>query len=195
MSFLPLHKNIESALVKNYNSIRNEYLDLSQLDFSDFMSVEELLTNPANTGHYWQVVLLIWNKEINSKLSEKLKNSLTIKTLMSLEIKPTVAVYSKLLPGAYIEKHGDYDDIFIEGGTIPESYEYRSTGLIKYHLALDVPTDGECAVIVEDNKKIIKNGDIYCFDEGSCHEAYNRSNYSRGVLIVSFMKKDLNVKN
>jgi aspartyl/asparaginyl beta-hydroxylase (cupin superfamily) len=193
MSFLIARQDIKSVLEKNYKSIQKEYLSLSNDDFVDFLSVEEVLSNPKNTGHYWQVSLLIWNKEISPTIPNILKNSKTLESLFSLPITPTVAVFSKLLPGGYIDKHGDYDDVFIENLPIPEEYEYRETGLIKYHLALDVPTTGECAIIVEENKKIIKNGDIYAFDEGSCHEAYNHSEFDRGVLIISFMKKDLNV--
>jgi aspartyl/asparaginyl beta-hydroxylase (cupin superfamily) len=193
MTFLTTRQDIKSILEKNYKEIRKEYLSLSKDDFIDFHSIEEMLINPRNTGHYWQVSLLVWNKEISSITLEKLKKSKTLEMIFSLPVMPTVAVFSKLLPGGHIEKHGDYDDVFIENLPIPEEYEYRETGLIKYHLALDVPSVGECAIIIEDNKKIIKNGDIYAFDEGSCHEAYNYSDSERGVLIISFMKKDLNV--
>lgn len=193
MSFLNTRQDIKSILEKNYKEIQKDYLSLYKDDFVDFLSVEEVLSNPKNTGHYWQVSLLIWNKEVSPNISDKLKKSKTLETLFSLPVKPTVAVFSKLLPGGHIDKHGDYDDVFIENLPIPEDYEYRETGLIKYHLALDVPVTGECAIIVEEDKKIIKNGDIYAFDEGSCHEAYNQSEFERGVLIISFMKKDLNV--
>lgn len=193
MSFLPLNEDISSVLLENYNSIKNDYLCLLENNFTDFISIEQILSEPKNTGHYWQVCLLMWNKEVPSTLPEKLRNSKTIKFLETLKIKPTIAIFSKLLPGAVIEKHGDYDDVYIDGLKIPEKYEYRETGLIKYHFALDVPIDGECAIIVEGDKKIIQNRDIYCFDEGSCHEAYNRSEFDRGILILSFMKKDLGI--
>lgn len=195
MSFLPLNKNISSVLLKNYQEIKNDYLNLSESDFSDFLSVEQVLYDPKNTGYFWQVCLLIWNKETNSHLPQELKDSKTIEVLNSLEIRPTVAVFSKILPGGHIEKHGDYDDVYIEKIPEPEEYQYRPTGLIKYHLALDVPQDGECAIIVEGNKKVIQNGDIYSFDEGTVHEAYNCSDKSRGVLIVSFMKRDLGIND
>lgn len=193
MSFLQAIPTISADLAKNYTGIKKDYLSLSEQDFTDFLSIEQILYSPKNTGHFWQICLLMWNKEIPVNLPEKLKKSTTINVLKSLEIRPTLAVFSKLLPGAEIEKHGDYDDVFIHNLPIPEEHEYRETGLVKYNLALDVPTHGECAIIVEGNKKIIKNRDIYCFDEGRTHEAYNHSEFDRGILIVAFSKKDLGI--
>jgi hypothetical protein len=194
MSFLPIDPKIEFLLKENYEAIRRDYLSLSLEDFTDFTSLEEVIYDPKHTGtHYWQIAIMIWNNQIFNFIPDKLKNSKTMEILSTFPFPPSTAGYSKLLSGGHIEKHHDADDVCGQDLPAPDEYQYRETGLIKFCLAVDVPEDGECIVIVENNKKILKNGDIYAFDEGSDHEAFNLSNNDRGIFIVSFTKKDLNV--
>ena len=61
--------------------------------------------------------------------------------------------------------------------------------MIKYHLTLDtLPGTG---LVVGGVDRQLKNGDLNVFDESTDHWAYNNTNSVRGVLIISFLRKDL----
>ena len=109
---------------------------------------------------------------------------------MSYEIKPILAVFSILEPGSEIDPHSDYDDMIV----MKESqilYPGVETSVVKYHYSLDIPEDGESALIVGNEKRILKNKDLNPFDETTTHWAYNRSSRRRGVLIVSYLRQEL----
>jgi aspartyl/asparaginyl beta-hydroxylase (cupin superfamily) len=202
MAFKELSNKINLELLRsNFETIRRDYLSCKDDDFFDFLTDDESLSEmefflekakagKKNNNHWWQIIPLIWNNKVFTGNPDYIKYSDTINILLNLGIKPVMAVYSKLAPGTVLEPHADFDDIVFGGLDMPKDINNYNQGLMKYHFAIDVPSNGTCGVTAVDEEKIIKNGDLYAFDENQTHSAYNLTDGSRGVLIVSF-RKDL----
>jgi aspartyl/asparaginyl beta-hydroxylase (cupin superfamily) len=182
MFFKPFEKINSQLLIDNFEIIKNEYLSIKPEEFYDYTSVksgiENLLKNPQNTGEFWQIYPLVYKFE--PWQGKKLK---TIELLNKLGVTPLMATFSKLGPNSEIPPHQDHDETKVG----PKN----ATTVIKYHLALDTPSNGECAIGVQDEKRIIKEGDLNIFDESMTHYVYNRSESHRGVLIISFLRRDI----
>lgn len=69
--------------------------------------------------------------------------------------------------------------------TIKPHYGYNGNYL-RMHLGLDVP-DGDVCIKVEEDVYCWKNGEVVVFDDRLCHEAWNKTNQDRVVLIVDFI--------
>lgn len=166
-------------LLDNFKTIRTEYQNIPLDQYFDYPSVEqginELLTCPKNTEHFWQVYPLMYLYEPWQGRSSK-----TIDLLMGLNVKPLLATFSILRPYSKIDEHQDHDESKVDD---------HSTTVIKYHLTLDtLPGTG---LVVGGIDRRLKNEDLNIFDESTNHWAYNNTNYVRGVLIISFLRKDL----
>lgn len=197
--FLPVSTRLDfNKFYDNYDKILNDYLILRDANlFVDYsheydMNVEDLndLIIPQSTGYFWQVSPLIINRQVLPQLPKEVHELFTTKLLMSYEIKPILVVFSILEPKSEIDPHSDYDDMIV----MKESqilYPGVETSVVKYHYSLDIPEDGESALIVGNEKRILKNGDLNPFDETTTHWAYNRSSKRRGVLIVSYLRQEL----
>lgn len=66
----------------------------------------------------------------------------------------------------------------------PHRGPYR--GLLRYHLGVIVPTDGECAITVGGEARSWSRGSSLVFDDTYVHSAFNRATSSRVVLFVDF---------
>ncbi len=180
--FLEPSKKINIQHLKdNFEAIRNEYLSIDPKDFYDYTSlrygIENLLKGTQNNNEDWQVYPLMYKFKPWQNRQSK-----TIEVLQNLGVTPLLATFSKLAPNSEIPPHEDHDETVVEDWT---------TTVIKYHLVIDAAVDGESAIGVGAEKRIMKNGDINVFDESMTHWVYNRSNKSRGVLIISFLRRDL----
>jgi len=200
--FLPLSKLIDNQkLYQSYDLIKKDYITFRDMGyFFDYSHDYELTSTtdfnkvvlPKSTGYFWQVCPLIYNKQILPIVPEDVKNSFTASLIMSFPVLPVLAVFSILEPHSDIDPHIDTDERII----MNESASYRKnqivmTSVVKYHYSLDIPEDGESALIVGDEKRILSNGDLNPFDERTTHYAYNHSSSRRGVLIISYIRKDL----
>ena len=200
MAFKELSPNVNLELLRsNFETIRNDYLMCKDEDFFDFLTDDDSLSEmeiflekakggKKNNNHWWQVIPLIWNSKLFTGNPDYITHSNTVDILFNLGVRPVLAVYSKLAPNTVLKPHADFDDIVFDGLDMPEDITNHK-GLMKYHFAIDVPTNGTCGVTALDEEKIIKNGDLYAFDENKTHSAYNLTDSSRGILIVSFRKE------
>jgi hypothetical protein len=193
--FLPVSTKLNfNKLYHNYSLIRNDYLNFRDSNiFFDYshdydLTIEDLnsFVIPQSTGHFWQVCPLILNRQILPIIPIEVQECFTAKLLMSYDIKPVLAVFSILEPKSEIEPHQDFDD-----NIVCKDYGKTETSVVKYHYSLDIPDDGESALIVGNEKRILKNKDLNPFDETTTHYAYNRSSKRRGVLIVSYLRNEL----
>jgi beta-hydroxylase len=110
------------------------------------------------------------------------RNLKTVELLQDLGVTPLLATFSKLAPNSEIPPHEDHDETVIGD---------KTTTIVKYHIVVDATDDGECAIGVGNETRIMKNGDLNVFDESVTHWVYNRSSKPRGVLIISFVRKDI----
>lgn len=191
--FLEPSKKINvNQFLDNFEQIRKDYLDFKINDyFVDYThNRDEILTAPRKTGYFWQVCPLIYNRDDYPIANDRVKNSFTVNLLKSLEIIPVVATFSVVEPGGEVVPHSDHDDEVAMDNKYVHPSE-RTTSVVKYHFSLDVPSDGECALIVGEEKRILRNKLLNIFDETMTHSAYNTSRYPRGVLIVSFLRHEL----
>jgi hypothetical protein len=193
--FLPVSTRLNfNKLYDNYNYIKNDYLNFRDSNiFFDYshdydLTIEDLnsFVIPQSTGHFWQVCPLILNRQILPIIPIEVQECFTAKLLMSYDIKPVLAVFSILEPKSEIEPHQDFDDTIV-----CKDYNQTEISVVKYHYSLDIPDDGESALIVGNEKRILKNKDLNPFDETTTHYAYNRSSKRRGVLIVSYLRNEL----
>ena len=180
--FLNPSDKINIQLLKdNLDVIRNEYLSIKSEEFYDYTSlrygIENLLKGTQNNNESWQVYPLMYKFKPWQDRSSK-----TIDILQQLGVVPLLATFSKLAPNSEIPPHEDHDETVVGD---------HSTTVIKYHLVIDAPTTGESVIGVGTESRTMKNGDVNVFDESITHWVYNRSNDSRGVLIISFLRKDL----
>jgi hypothetical protein len=179
----------------NFDKIKEDYIKLRDGNFFIDYSHEYDLTSangefpigftPTLTPEFhWKVCPLIFNRKI-FKLSPKYSQEcFTTKLLMEQQIKPVLAVFSILEPGAELEPHSDGDERI--------DTRYWGSSVIKYHFSLDIPSDGESALVVNNECRILNNGDLNLFDEKlSLHYAYNRSANRRGVLIASYIRAEV----
>lgn len=190
--FMPLSEKLDNdKFLKNYEIFRTDLLNFKENYFSDYKhSLDELRDRPTKTGVFWQVCPLMYKREEWPNLPSEIKNSETLKILKTLEIKPVLAIFSYLAPNSDVVDHEDHDDELGEN-TRHIPHRLRTNSVIKYHHSLDIPEDGECALIVGEEKRILKNRDLNPFDETTTHSAYNHSQQPRGVLIVSFLRSEL----
>src|SRR5215217_7132517 len=82
----------------------------------------------------------------------------------------SMAGFSRLAPGAHIKPHVGYD-------------EY-SRYVLRLHLALE--TNGECAIRVADETRSWREGKTLIFCDAVEHEAWNRGQTTRTVLLLDF---------
>ena len=197
--FLPVSTRLDfTKFYDNYDKILSDYLLLKDINLlfdytHDYnLIVDDLndLVIPPNTGHFWQVSPLIINRQVIPIVPAEIRELFTTKLLMSYDIKPILAIFSILEPRSEIEPHNDHDDM-IDSKLSEVLYPGVQTSVVKYHYSLDIPEDGESALIVGNEKRILKNGDLNPFDETTTHWAYNRSSRRRGVLIVSYLRQEL----
>ena len=60
---------------------------------------------------------------------------------------------------------------------------------LRYHLGIDCP-DGNCALKCENKVYQWRNGESFIFDDRKRHEAWNRTNKDRVILLIDFKTKN-----
>jgi aspartyl/asparaginyl beta-hydroxylase (cupin superfamily) len=191
--FLDLSNKLDNdLLLNNLKIFQSDYFKFKEKGyFFDYShNRDEVLHSPKRTNYFWQVCPLMFNRDDFPIAPDEVKNSESVKILKQLTPLPLVATFSIMTGNSKIPLHTDHDDeIGLTNNKI--SHSQRTTSVVKYHLSLDIPTDGECAMIVNNEVKILNTGDLVIFDETNSHGAYNRSNNDRGVLIISFLRHEI----
>lgn len=160
MFFNPAIFPFTSALEASWLDIRKE---LEQLQPENFMDWPE--KNIYNHG--WGVLGLY---AFGQRLEENCR--LCPKTAGVVENIPGMitAGFSSLDPGTYIDPHFGV-----------------SKAVLRCHLGVVVP-ENNCAIRVDKETKNWQEGKCLVFDDTYEHEAWNRSNKTRIVLLVDFMR-------
>lgn len=175
----PFPKLNHELLLDNFDTIKKDYHWVKENNlFVDYQSMDEMLNEPQNTGHWWQAYPLIYNKEPWPGVDSKLK---TLKLMDELSVKPILATFSVLNSFSRINSHRDHDEHCIAGRD--------DTTVVKYHLGID--SNENCGMVVDDETREVVEGKFNIFDESTDHWAFNNSDSVRGVLILSFLRSDL----
>jgi hypothetical protein len=198
--FLPLSEKVDNQLIlDNFNNIRTDYFNFvsnHKKYFFDYQHSWDLkfgfstTSLPKNTGYFWQVCPLIYGKHPIPSIfwHEEVEECFTTKMISSFKVKPILAIFSMIEPGGIVKPHRDHDDDLLVG------FGYTKTGketIIKYHLSVDIPNDGECSLTVAGQTRLLNNGDLNPFDETSEHSVVNTSTQRRGALIMSFLRSEI----
>lgn len=99
------------------------------------------------------------------------------------------AGFSSLKPGTHIKPHFGYNYSYSADGTL-ERQELNSS-VLRCHLALVVPpalTPIGCVIRVGEELSNWEEGKCLVFDDTMEHEAWNRTEATRVVLIVDFVR-------
>ncbi|BAZ90451.1 putative hydroxylase [Raphidiopsis curvata NIES-932] len=162
MFFNPAIFPFTSALEASWPDIRKELEQLQPADFIDWP--ERNIYN-----HGWGVLGLY---AFGQRLEENCR--LCPKTSGVVENIPGMitAGFSSLAPGTYIGPHFGV-----------------SKAVLRCHLGVVVP-DNNCAIRVDKETKNWQEGKCLVFDDTYEHEAWNRSNKTRIVLLVDFMRSN-----
>jgi ornithine lipid ester-linked acyl 2-hydroxylase len=148
-----------STLKSHWRDIREECLALPDDSYESWVQREMY-------GEGWTVYgLIAFGKRIEPALAKCPKTAIALAAIPGL----TTAGFSRLAPGAHIEPHKGW-----------------VTTVYRAHLGLVVPEG--CALRVGDETRDWREGETLIFDDTSTHEAWNRSQQSRTVLLFDFLR-------
>ena len=60
-------------------------------------------------------------------------------------------------------------------------------GVLRYHLGIEIPL-GDCALVVKKQQRGWSNSHSLIFDDSYVHEAWNKTDETRVVLFVDFLR-------
>lgn len=150
------------VLRNNWQIIREEALALNeQAKISASDALDDIGFNSFfRTG--WRRFYLKWyGTELKSALRECPKTTALLSQIPSIK----AAMFASLPPGATLVKHRD-----------------PYAGSLRYHLGLECPGDPECAIFVDGEPYVWRNGEDVIFDETFIHYAQNKTQQQRIVL-------------
>ncbi len=167
-AYFPEYKMIEENWQLIYDEI-NQVIEESTIpEFHDIDAGQEFISN--NDQKAWNVFVLklygFWiNKNAKKcpKTREIFKDWNHVKTIN----------FSILAPGKYIPPHRG---------------PYR--GILRYQIALEVPQNGECYIIVGGRRHYWKAGESVLFDDTYTHEVHNKTDERRIALLLDVKRRD-----
>lgn len=156
----PAQFDFIAGLRSVWQDIREEYLALPQESFEPWVQREMY-------GQGWSVYgLIAFGDRIEDALATCPRTAAALARVPGL----TTAGFSRLTPGTHIKPH--------EGWV---------TTVYRAHLGLVIPDNG-CALRVGDEIRTWSEGDVLVFDDTTEHEAWNRSDQTRTVLLFDFLR-------
>ncbi len=168
-TFFKEHKLLED----NWKEIREEIYNVidnsgSIPKFHEVDDGQEYISN--NDGISWSLLNIklydMWHSNNMKKCPKTVRLLKNIKNVKSI-------YFSILDPGKYIPPHhGPY------------------MGILRYQLALSVPKEGNCELIVDNKKYIWKEGKSVMFDDTFTHEVKNQTNEKRIALLLDIKRTD-----
>lgn len=148
-----------SFLENSFSDIRQECLNLPATTFDPWVQREMYSDG-------WSVYgLIAWGYEIDKALSACPITSQILKEIPGVQ----TAGFSRLAPGTHIQPHRGW-----------------VTNVYRLHLGLVVPED--CAMRVGEETRSWQEGKCLVFDDTSEHEAWNKSDRDRFILLLDFLR-------
>jgi ornithine lipid ester-linked acyl 2-hydroxylase len=159
-------KNIEA----NFDSIQKEFLevfgnDTVLLDVTDFSEEQKQVVN----ANQWSVFLF---RIYNTEIKENAKRCPVTYNCIQQIPDCTTAFFSIMKPETEVAAHrGAYK------------------GYLRYHLGIKVPPDNtQCGLVFNNQLYHWKEKESVIFDDTFQHSVFNRSNTSRAVLYIDFIR-------
>jgi aspartyl/asparaginyl beta-hydroxylase (cupin superfamily) len=166
-NIISIYKEKLLYLKNNFKVIQDECLEIPIEKYENLTFMKDIVDN----DYKWKVYLIRYKWKTIDFCDYAPK---TAKILQ--EIDCVNGGFSLFLPNTETELHA---------GTTP--YTYRS------HLGLDVPEN--CGFECLDKNLSIKNGEINFFDATDIHKAWNKSNKNRLILLIDFIKNNVDKQN
>ena len=149
-------------LEENREVIREEFLNLPSQSFDPWVQ-----QNMHGTG--WSVFGIYANGEAIPKACAQCPN--TAKIVGSIE-GLSIAGFSQMAPGTHIKPHVGW-----------------AASVYRFHLGLVVPSG--CKLRVAEETRYWSEGESWIFDDTIEHEAWNDSDSYRGILLLDFLRPEL----
>ena len=161
--------NATPDLEKNYEDIKEETIQVLKRydEITPFQMISPDQTHLSNDDR-WKMFFL---KAANIKFEKNL--NMMPKTKALLERNPEIisAYLSILGPRKYLPPHcGPW------------------AGVLRAHLGLIIPDEGDCSITVDDKTYYWKNGEVVYFDDTYKHSAFNNSDKIRVVLFMDILR-------
>jgi aspartate beta-hydroxylase len=163
---------------ERWSAIRDEALAIAATiekvpRFHDIMPAQADIS--ANDGRDWRMFLM---KAYGAPIKDNLQRAPTVAALLEEAPEVVSAVFSFLAPGKHVPKHRG---------------PFRA--ILRYHLMLTVPLDGQgkpaCELNVDGVPYLMEEGESLLWDDTYPHEAWNRSNQVRIALLLDVWRKDM----
>ncbi|HEY2154555.1 MAG TPA: aspartyl/asparaginyl beta-hydroxylase domain-containing protein [Isosphaeraceae bacterium] len=152
-----------AALEANWEAIRDELLNLSRGSFMPFFNKGSLYEGT------WEVFgLYTFGRRNEANCARCPETARVVETIPRM----VTAGFSWLEPGTHIKPHVGY-----------------TPAVLRCHLGLITPEG--CALRVGPEVRGWHEGECMVFDDTTEHEAWNRSDSVRAVLIIDFEKDDV----
>jgi len=152
-----------AMLEQNWSVIHDEY---SRLAATDFMAWPE--RQLYNKG--WEVFgLYAWGRRIDKNCRLCPETARIVESIPGM----VTAGFSQLAPEAHIQPHVGY-----------------TTAVLRCHLGIEVPEG--CSLRVGSETRNWQTGRCFIFDDTIEHEAWNRSEAHRTVLLLDIKRPDSN---
>lgn len=182
MFFEPSQFHFVRDLTANWRSIREELLALDAVDFVPWQE-----TSLYNTG--WDVFGL---HAFGSRVAENCVRAPLTTQIVERIPGLVTAGFSSLKSNTHILPHVGYHYEVGSDGVLETRRELNSN-VLRLHLGLVVPPSLSgvgCALRVGDQLGVWKEGECLCFDDTIEHEAWNRCQGTRVVLLIDFCRPD-----
>jgi beta-hydroxylase len=167
-------------------SCRSIRAELAALDGGTFIPWHE--TQLYESG--WDVFgLYAFGRRIDENCALAPRTAAVVERIPGL----VTAGFSSLKPMTRIAPHMGYEYETAADGSLTTQKKLNTT-VLRLHLGVVVPptyTDLGCAIRVGEEVAAWKEGECLCFDDAIEHEAWNRSQGTRVVLLVDFLKSAL----
>ncbi len=160
-------------LEENWEQIRDEIVEIiknsaSLPKFHEIDSAQDFISN--NDGISWNLFVVKLYDLIHKSNADKCPKTFSI--LNSIKVVKTIN-FSILAPGKHIPAHRG---------------PYR--GILRYQLALEVPSDDDCYILVDDKPYHWKEGKSVLFDDTYFHEVHNNTKSRRIALLLDIKRHD-----
>lgn len=161
--------NWVNDFTKNLDEIIQEWLDYTKNHQG--INIDELSPDQLelNKDKKWKSLILLCYSYYNNPLEKKIPA--LFRLIKKNQKNLTLVMFSTT-----------------EAGKIIPPHHGNNHGVLRLQIGIDIQEPEQCYLRVEDKKIVLKNKELFIFDDTFEHELVNDSEYHRTVLIIDFYK-------